>query len=205
MTGPARSLRFYFDFISPFGYLASLRIDGLAARHGIEADWRSFLVGVTVMKVMGLKPIPRTPLKGEYARRDAERYCRRHGIRLARPLDAAPLDPLPAGRIFHWLKQHDPARAVPAAKALFHACWAEDRDIGDAEVALAAAAAAGADGAALREALRDGSAAHLLRNAVDAAIAAGVFGSPFFLVDDEPFFGLEKMELLDEWLDQGGW
>ena len=44
-----------------------------------------------------------------------------------------------------------------------------------------------------------------LRAAVERSLARGVFGSPFFLVGEEPFFGLEKMELLDEWLATGGW
>ena len=51
-------MRFYFDFISPFGYFAALRIDALAARYGREVEWRPMLLGVTVLKVMGLKPLP---------------------------------------------------------------------------------------------------------------------------------------------------
>ena len=94
----AAPVAFYFDFISPFGYFANLRIDDLAARHGRTTDWSSMLVGISVLKVMGLKPIPQTPLKGDYARRDAERYCRRHGIALGRSLGGQPpANPLPAG------------------------------------------------------------------------------------------------------------
>ena len=198
-------VRFYFDFISPFGYLASLRIDDLAARHGFRTEWHSFLVGITVMKVMGLPPVPKTPMKGAYARRDAERYCRRHGIALGRTFGTEPANPLPAGRIFHWLRRHRPEIARTVAKALFRAYWIEDRDIGDIEVALACASSAGADIDALRAALEDGTAAALLRTATEDAIANGVFGSPFFLVGDEPFFGVEKMELLEDWLESGGW
>ena len=53
--------------------------------------------------------------------------------------------------------------------------------------------------------IRRGEADRLLRAAVDRSLARGVFGSPFFIVDGEPFFGLEKMELVDEWLASGGW
>jgi len=45
----------------------------------------------------------------------------------------------------------------------------------------------------------------LLRAAVDRSLAKGVFGSPFFIIDGEPFFGLDKMELIEEWLATGGW
>ena len=66
-------LHFYFDFISPFGYFASLRIEDLAARHGRSVEWHAMLLGVAVLKVMGLKSLLDTPLKGDYIRRDAKR------------------------------------------------------------------------------------------------------------------------------------
>ena len=50
MTGP---IDFYFDFISPYGYLASTQIDKIAAKHDREVIWHPFLLGVTVMNVMG--------------------------------------------------------------------------------------------------------------------------------------------------------
>lgn len=199
------SLEFYFDFISPFGYFASLRIDELAARQGCEVDWQSMLVGVSVLKVMGLKPIPQTPLKGEYARRDAERYCRRHNIRLAREFGTTPANPLAAGRTFHWVKRHSPERAKPLADAIFAAYWREGKDIGNLDTVLDIAERSGIDRAALADAHGSGEASDLLKAAVDRSIGKGVFGSPFFLVDGEPFFGVEKMELMEQWLESGGW
>ena len=198
---------FYFDFISPFGFLASLRVDALAAKYGREADWRSMLTGISVLKVMGLKPIPETPLKGPYALRDAERYCRRHGIALSPPLgpDRVQPRPLAAGRAFHWLRRHDPERAKPVAKSLLRAHWQEGVDIGTPETVTAIAASEGVDKAALGAGFDSGEAALLLRAAVDESLEAGAFGSPFFIVDGEPFFGLEKMELMEEWLATGGW
>ena len=204
MTAPP--IAFHFDFISPFGYFASLRIDALGARHGRTVDWSSMLVGVSVLKVMGLKPIPQTPLKGDYARRDAERYCRRHNIKLGRSLGGQPpANPLPAGRTFHWLKAHDPERAKPVARALLDAYWLRDADIGDLDLVLGLAAECGADREALRAGHESGEAGALLKAAVDASLAEGVFGSPFVIVDGEPFFGVEKLELAEEWLASGGW
>ncbi|MGE3248007.1 MAG: 2-hydroxychromene-2-carboxylate isomerase, partial [Beijerinckiaceae bacterium] len=54
---------FYFDIFSPFGYLASTQIEMIAARHGRTVDWRPVLVGITVLKVMGMKPLAAYPLK----------------------------------------------------------------------------------------------------------------------------------------------
>ena len=65
---------FYFDFLSRYGYFASLRIEAIAARHGRSVRWHCMLLGVAVMKVMGLKPLLDTPLKGDYVLRDFARY-----------------------------------------------------------------------------------------------------------------------------------
>ena len=105
------ALDFWFDFISPFGYLASLRIDEIAARHGRTVEWHPLLVGVTVLKVMGLPPVPQTPLKGPYAGRQITRYLRRHGVSLTRDPSATPMNPLPAGRLFAWMRVHAPKHA----------------------------------------------------------------------------------------------
>ena len=97
-------IAFYFDFISPFGYFASLRIDDLAARHGRGADWNIILLGVSVMKVMGLKPLMETPLKADYIRREVPRYARRHGIAIGRELGGPMANPLASARAFTWIK-----------------------------------------------------------------------------------------------------
>ena len=65
----ASPIEFYFDFVSPYAYLAIARAEAVAARHGRVLDWHPVLLAVTVGKVMGLKAIPQTPLKGSYARK----------------------------------------------------------------------------------------------------------------------------------------
>ncbi|MBN9527167.1 MAG: 2-hydroxychromene-2-carboxylate isomerase [Alphaproteobacteria bacterium] len=196
---------FYFDFISPFGYLASLAVPDFAARHGAEADWRSMLLGISVLKVQGGRPLLEVPLKGPYIQRDAYRYARRHGIVFGRRIDAPPSRPIAAARAFTWLRERRPALAVPAAQAIFAAYWDRAEDISEPAQVIGILDRADLDTAGLAEAFASGEAADLLKAAIDASIAAGVFGSPFFLVGEEPFFGLEKMPVLGEWLDEGGW
>jgi 2-hydroxychromene-2-carboxylate isomerase len=200
-----RAIDFYFDFISPFGYFASLRIDELAAKYGRSADWHSMLIGVSVVKVMGMKPLLDVPLKGPYIGHDARRYARRHGIALARDPGTAPVDPRPAGRAFNWLLQHRPDAARPFAQRVFAAYWLQGRDISLPEVVAESARDTGLAGAQIDEGIASEEAGRLLRGNVEASRARGVFGSPFFIVGDEPFFGVEKMELLEDWLASGGW
>lgn len=201
----AAPLAFHFDFISPYGYFASLRIEDLAARHGRAVDWRPMLLGVAVLKVMGLKPLLDTPLKGDYIRRDVLRTARRLGVRLGRDLNASVGNPLPPARAFYWVREHHPQLAGPMAHALFHAFWAEGRDLSTPEKVGAIRLPAGLDAAALIEGAASDEAATLLRNAVAAAIKAGIFGSPTIVVDGEPFWGNDRLGDVDAWLACGGW
>ena len=57
---PMRQIEFYFDPISPFAYLGSIQIERMAARLGRSVEWKPVLIGVTILKVMGLKPLPDT-------------------------------------------------------------------------------------------------------------------------------------------------
>lgn len=206
-TAATRSapIDFYFDFISPFGYFASLRIDALAAGHGREVEWHSMLLGVSVLKVMGSKPLLDVPLKGDYLRRDVARYKRRHGLVLARNSDDPMMDARWCGRAFHWVKAHLPGREKALARALYHAYWVEGRDLGTPQAAAAAAATAGFDAATLEEAIRGDDAGRLLRNAVEASMKRGVFGSPTFVVDGELFWGVDTLPTVEDWLTRGGW
>jgi len=198
------AIDFWFDFISPFGYLASLQIDDLAARHGRKVEWRPLLVGVTVLKVMGLPPVPETPLKGAYANRQLARHARRHGVTLGRNPAAPPMNPLPAGRLFAWLRVHAPEYAKGVARGIFDAYWVHGKAMDDPAELKIVAMQAGVSPAVVAAGLADPAAAGLLRAEVDAAIAAGAFGSPFFIVDSEPFFGFDNLGAIDDWLACGG-
>lgn len=198
-------MQFYFDFISPFGYFASLRIDELAARHGRTVEWRSMLLGVTVLKVMGLKPLLDTPLKGDYIRRDFARYVRRHNLQLQRQPDDAVMDPRACGRAFHWAATHQPALAKPLAQVLLHRYWADGEDLSTADSIAAGPLPQGLDAQVLREAVLGEESGRLLRAAVEHSMQQGVFGSPTFAVDGELFWGVDSLPALEDWLAAGGW
>lgn len=198
-------MRFYFDFISPFGYFASLRIDELAAKYGREVEWQSMLLGVTVMKVMGMKPLLETPLKGDYIRKEFARYARRHGMTLKRGADDPMMDPRAAGRAFHWTLAHHPELAKPLAHEIFRCYWVEGRDLSTAQALGSMNLPAGLDRDELLAGIESEEARRLLRTAVEDSMKLGVFGSPTVLVDGELFWGVESFGSLEEWLARGGW
>lgn len=193
----AAPIEFWFDFSSPYGYLAAQRIEALAARHGRTVDWRPMLLGVA-FKVAGTAPLTEIPMKGEYSKRDFARSARFHGVADFRMPSRFPIATQAPARILLWTKSRDPASAARVAKAMLRAYWVDDRDISNADVAAAVAGEAGLDAGAARAAVDDPAWKDALKREVEAGLARGVFGSPFVIADGEPFWGLDRFDQL-EW------
>ena len=199
----AEPIVFYFEFSSPYGYLAAQRIDDLATKHGREVTWKPFLLGA-VFKTTGQQPLLGIPMKGDYAKRDIEREARLLGVPYTTP-KVFPFMSVAACRAFYWLADSDPAQAKALAKALYAAAFGEGRDISGAGAVLEVAKTVGVDAAALAEALRDPAVKDRLRAEVESSAAAGVFGSPFIVVDGEPFWGHDRLDHVERWIETGGW
>ena len=201
MTAP---IEFYFDFSSPYGYLASTRIDALAAKHGREVEWRPFMLGA-VFKLAGTAPLTSVPLKGDYSVRDFKRCARMYGVPFVMP-PKFPVSTIVAARAYYWLTTEAPEMARPFARAALNAYFAEGRDISDRDVVGAIAAARGIDREALLAGVEAVEIKERVRAATDEAIQGrGVFGSPFIFVDGEPFWGSDRLDMVDRWLTTGGW
>src|SRR4051812_21000509 len=107
-------IHFYFDFSSPYGYLASTKNDGVAGRHGRAVAWRAILPGA-VFKITGGQPLPSLPLKGNYALRDIARSARFHGVAYKQPTRFPVATQAPA-RAFYWLNERDTVYAKKLAQ-----------------------------------------------------------------------------------------
>ena len=199
----AEPIRFYFDFSSPYGYLAAQRIEAVAARHGRSVDWHPILLGV-IFRITGQTPLLEQPLRGAYFTHDMRRTAREWGVPLVMP-EHFPFHSVAASRAFYWLKDHAPDQAVALARAVYAAYWGEGRDVDRPEQVAEVAAGLGIDGAALRDALGDEAVKERLKTEMDDAIDRGVFGSPTMLVDGEQFFGCDKFDQMERWIERGGW
>ena len=193
-----RVIDFYFDFLSPYGYLASTRIEAVAARHACKVNWRPFRLGIAVVKVMGLRPNMETPLKGPYILKDIMRLAKVFGLSLA-PSPGLP-NPLPPAQLFY---SAPPDVAPRLAEALFRAHWADGRNIGDVENLIAVGRSFGINETSVREAVSSPEIREILKERTEEAIARGVFGSPTFAVGAELFWGVDRLWLLDHYLSSG--
>lgn len=194
---------FYFEFSSPYGYIASQLADAFEQRIGRPLAWRPILLG-PVFKTTGQAPLTQLPLKGPYSLRDFERSARWHGVAYAHP-PKFPIGTVAAMRAFYWTHDRDPAQARRLAKSLYSSFFAQGRDISDAGTVLDIAQAAGVDRAALAAGIEDAALKERAKREVEGAIARGVFGSPFFIVDGEPFWGVDRMPMMEDWIRRGGW
>lgn len=199
----AAPIDFYFDFSSPYGFLASTLIDELAARHGRAVDWHPILLGV-VFKQTGMAPLTQIPIKGDYAKRDFARSARFYGVTGFRMPSRFPIPAQAPSRATIWAMRQNPDHGRRLAKALYRAFFFDDRDISVPEVVIAVAAEEGFDADVVREAINDPEIKQALFVENEEAIRRGVFGSPFVLVDGEPFWGVDRLEQIDRWLATGG-
>ena len=183
-------LDFYFDFSSPYGYLAAHKIEALAAKHGRTVNWRPMLLGVA-FKATGSGPLPSIPLKGDYAKHDFLRSARFHGVPFRLP-EPFPVSTVAACRAFYGTPKE---QQVALAKALYRAYFVDGVNIGEPANILKVASSLG-----LRPDIDDQSVKDRTRAEVDAALAKGVFGSPYIVVDGEPFWGMDRFDQLERWL-----
>ena len=193
---------FYFDFSSPYGYLGAEKIDDIAARHGRVVEWHPILLGV-VFRATGGAPLTEIPIKGDYSKHDFARSARFLGVPFKFP-SRFPLATHNAARAFLWLTDRDNTLAKNFARAVYRAYFAEDTDIANTDNLLGIADSMGVDRPSLQQAMADPAVKERLRAENDAALARGVFGSPFFFVDGEPFWGSDRLPQIERWLETGG-
>jgi 2-hydroxychromene-2-carboxylate isomerase len=198
----AEPIDFYFDFSSPYSYLASEKIDALAARFDREVRWHPILLGV-IFKGLGTLPLVRQPGMHDYSLRDFVRSARYLEVPFRMPM-RFPVATVAAARAYYWLLERDSAVARQFAHAVFRAYFAEGHDISESASVLHMAALLGVEPTPLSSALEDPAVKDRLRRETDAAIALGMFGAPWIVVDGEPFWGADRLPQVEAWLERGG-
>lgn len=181
---------FYYDIVSPYSYIAAARIaelDGLA-----EVRWRPCLLGGIFKATGNTGPAFTIPAKMPYMFTDLARLCRHYGLPLKTP-PAFPMNSVTVQRCLCAAAEAD----VPAlSRKLYDAYWGQGIDISDLTsltglVGDDLIARAGDDAVKLK-----------LRENTEAAVAAGAFGAPSFVVQDELYFGEDRLFLLKERLKE---
>jgi 2-hydroxychromene-2-carboxylate isomerase len=193
---------FWFDFSSPYSYIANEWVDAVAARHGRTVRRHAILLGAT-FQAAELKPPVAYPLKGVYAVRDFARSARFEGL----PYVPPPVFPIPtqnAARVFWWLHDTQDAKAAARwATAGLRGVFTQQLALHELAGLAALAAQQGLDADAVQTVCQAPDWKARLKQANDEAITGGVFGAPFFKIDGEPFWGNDRRAQIERWLAQG--
>ncbi len=191
---------YYFSVLSPFTYLAGFGLEEVAARRGATIAYRP----MDIMKLFsetGGRPMPqRHPSRIAYRSQELRRISARRGLAFNLQPAHWPTNPVPASLALIAVAEAG-GDAGALAHAFLRAVWAEERDIGDPAVVAAILGENGHDAATLAPAMAAAEATYQANT--EAAIAAGVFGAPFYVVDGEVFWGQDRLDYLDDYLARG--
>ena len=191
----SKKLEFFFDYVSPYTYLANSRVKDI----GAEVIYRPMLLGA-VMQAAGNKPPKTVPAKGRYLEMDIQRWSAAYGL----PFKWGALFPqktvnalrvaIVAEKQGRFHEVHDP---------LFEAVWVHDRDVSDNAVLAEIITEAGMDAASVLEEIASDEIKGELRANTEEAVQRGVFGAPTFFVGDEMFFGNDRFDFIHKELGVG--
>ncbi|WP_323766197.1 2-hydroxychromene-2-carboxylate isomerase [Marinovum sp.] len=188
-------IHYYLATISPFTYLAGTGLEEIAARHGATITYKPFDIMACFARTGGTPPGQRHPNRQVYRLQDIERRAKR----LGKPINLKPA--------------HFPTNMAPSSYALIaaqtagggdlgalahsfpRAVWAEDRDIAQDDVIRDLLEQAGFDPALADSGLLTGAETYAAN--LEEAVNAGVFGSPFYVVGEQRFWGQDRLEDLD--------
>lgn len=201
MSLPAQpSLQMWFDFSSPYSYLAVARLPDLARQAGVRVAMRPFLLG-PIFQAQGWNdtPVKLFPAKGAYVMRDVARLAEKYAVPYRRPSVFPRMGILPA-RVA--LLGQDQPWAYDFCRSVFHANFADDREMQSEDTVRELLRALDLDADSLLAAARADDTKLALRRQVERAQQFGIFGAPTMLAGDEMFWGNDRLEDALQWAAQ---
>jgi 2-hydroxychromene-2-carboxylate isomerase len=191
-------IEFWYEFGSTYSYPAAMRIERLAGDAGVALRWRPFLLG-PIFKAYGWNDSPFNifAAKGRYMWRDLERVCAAEGVALALPPVCFPQSGLKAARLA--LVGEREGWTPAFTRAVFAANYAEQKDISDDVTLRAILSALGVDTDASFAAANAPENKEALKLQTEEAASRGLFGAPSFTVEDELFWGNDRLEAALAW------
>lgn len=188
-----KQVEFYFDFGSPYSYLAYKALPGIAAAQGAQIVWWPMLLG-GVFKATGNRSPAEIPAKANWTRRDMQRWAERYGAAFSHnpyfPINTLILMRGAAGMQMRGPDFHKYVEAV------FHAMWVEPRNLGDPQEFAAVLRRAGFDADAFQSLVNDPAVKEQLKRNTEEAVARGVFGAPTFFVGEDMFWGQDRLDFV---------
>lgn len=188
-----KTIEFFYDFSSPYSYLAATELPTVAKRAGAALRYRPFVLAA-VFKATGNDMPAKIAAKATYMLKDLERWSKHQNVPF-RFSSHFPANTIKAMRLA--LVAEEQGKGEDFTQAAFRAMWAEDRDLANADVLADLAQASGLDVVAAMAAIETPAIKDKLRANTDDAIARGAFGAPAIFVGDELFWGNDRMAFVE--------
>jgi 2-hydroxychromene-2-carboxylate isomerase len=195
-------LEIWFDFASPYSFLAMERIEPIAARKGVAVTYRPFLLG-PIFKARGWddSPFRLFPDKGEYMMREVARLAGKYGVRFRRPSVFPRVGVLPSRVALIGLEE---GWGKAFCLSMFRANFVDDLDIQQDDVVRDRLRALDVDAEAVLARAKSDEIKQAFRAQVDRAQSLGVFGAPMMFAGREMFWGNDRVEDALDWACGGG-
>ena len=191
-----RTVEFYFDFPSPYSYLAHTQLPKIAADHGATLVYRPFRI-LELMTIVGNRPTTiECRNKGKYAGADLQRWTKRYNVEFSRSPYAKSLDFAELDR--GALVAIEDGRGAEYVTAVFAAIWGRPADLSQRSVLIDTLERAGLDASASVERANTEAIVARLDAETKAAAERGVFGAPTMFVGDQMFFGNDRLDFVAE-------
>ena len=187
---------YYFTTLSPFTYLAGTTLEEIASRHGASVTYKPVDIMALFARTGGVPPKERHPSRMEYRAQELLRLSKKLDMPLNLKPAHWPTNPAPSSYAIIAAQQAGGGDLGALAFSFLRACWAEERDIAEDEVVRGCLTAAGFDAGLADSGLLSGAETYAAN--LEEAVAQGVFGSPFYVVDrDQRFWGQDRLADLD--------
>ena len=194
-------VEFFYDYSSPWTYLAFVKIDGLCQKYGAELEWRPFLVGGvfnTVNPSVYEFREKGVPAKQNYMAKDMSDWARYYGLSIKMPPSVFPVNSIKALRGALVTLEH-PGKFLPYSYRVFETYWGEDQDISQDDVLHKIVDHVGLDTDEYFDKIKRQNYKDQIRANTDEVIKRGGFGTPtIFVNSDSMFFGNDRLVLVEE-------
>jgi 2-hydroxychromene-2-carboxylate isomerase len=192
----SKTVEFYFDLGSPATYLAYTQLPKICAQTDSQLIYIPMLLG-GVFKATGNASPAMIPAKGRYMFQDLDRYAKRYGVPL-KFNPHFPINTLMLMRAVTGMQLRHPERFQAFIDCLFHALWVEGISLDDPATVAAVLTQNGFDPNAVMALTADEEVKATLKDNTDKAVQRGVFGAPSMFVDNQLFFGQDRLDFVLE-------
>jgi 2-hydroxychromene-2-carboxylate isomerase len=190
--------QYFFTPQSPFAYLGHERLVAMAKRHGAKIDIKPCDFGKVFNVSGGLPLAKRAPQRQAYRLAELKRWSEFLQVPLTLQPKFFPVSGDAAAKlIIAATLAHGTDAALGVTGRVMRAVWAEERNIADEETLAVIASEAGHDGAALMKSSQTASVQAEYDRYTEVAIAANVFGAPWFIVDGEGYWGQDRLDFVE--------